>query len=126
MWSHSLLFWFLVWCYTCLLWVSPLWCHFCIFSLLGYHGASGVSSLIMPIFSFDIFLFLGVTSEFLLGWNFAVFFFLGSHVRFPLGVPLPIGALGSSEWLIGHFNWYGFLIWFYSWFACCSFYGYTS
>ena len=56
---------------------------------------SGVSSLIVPIFIFDIFLFLGATAEILLGWNILL---MGSSIGVSLGMPY---QLEKSEVLHG-------------------------
>ena len=90
----------------------------CVLPLLGYHGAVILVYLFLLCqFSFFIFsMFLGVIAEFLLGYFYSGCTFLSLS-----WYALSICTLRCYSWLNGCFSWYGFLIWFYSWFTCWSF-----
>ena len=78
-------------------WEYPRWCHFLVFFTSGitWGCASGVASLIMPIFIFGVFLLLGAPVENLLGW-ICIGFFAGLTCWSPSGYESSIGNLGGS------------------------------
>ena len=119
--SHGWLSYSLIWYYTCVHWLFPLWFHFLVFSpLLGSHETA---LLVYLIWFSQIFILAKFHFSWCNCWTFAwleflISFFSGALVAVPPGMPT---KKETSEVLHWWMAFVGMHIWVLLWFTCWSF-----